>query len=65
MQVTLRIKRFNPESDEKAHFEEYQVEVEGTDVFIVDGKGVIRHQHVGNITPEDVPLLLSELEKAR
>lgn len=31
MEVTLRIKRFNPEQDQKAHFEEYNVEVEGTD----------------------------------
>ena len=35
------------------------------ETFVVDGKGVIRHQHIGNITPEDVPVLLSELEKAR
>lgn len=31
MQVTLRIKRFNPERDETPHFEEYQAEVEPTD----------------------------------
>jgi cytochrome c biogenesis protein CcmG/thiol:disulfide interchange protein DsbE len=35
------------------------------ETFVVDGRGVIRHQHVGNITPEDVPVLLTELEKAR
>lgn len=31
MEVTLRIKRFNPETDKKAHFEEYKVEVQPTD----------------------------------
>jgi len=31
MEVTLRIKRFNPETDQKAHFEEYKVEVLPTD----------------------------------
>ena len=35
------------------------------ETFVIDGKGVIRHQHVGNITLEDVPVLLAELEKAR
>lgn len=33
--------------------------------FVVDGRGVIRYQHVGPITPSDVPALLAELEKAR
>ena len=33
--------------------------------FVVDGKGIIRYQHVGPITPQDVPTLLSEVEKAR
>jgi succinate dehydrogenase / fumarate reductase iron-sulfur subunit len=31
MKVTLKIKRFNPESDEKAHWETYPVEVEPGD----------------------------------
>ena len=31
MQVTLKIQRFNPETDEKPHWAEYQVEVEPTD----------------------------------
>ncbi|RHW17060.1 DsbE family thiol:disulfide interchange protein [Sphingomonas gilva] len=35
------------------------------ETFVVDGNGVIRHQHLGNITEEDVPVLLAELEKAR
>ena len=33
--------------------------------FVVDGKGVIRFQHVGPILAGDVPTVLSELEKAR
>ena len=33
--------------------------------FIVDGQGVIRHQHIGAITPGDVPAILAEMEKAR
>jgi succinate dehydrogenase / fumarate reductase iron-sulfur subunit len=31
MQATLKIQRFNPETDEKPHWEEYPVEVEPTD----------------------------------
>jgi cytochrome c biogenesis protein CcmG/thiol:disulfide interchange protein DsbE len=33
--------------------------------FVVDGRGIIRYQHVGPIEPRDVPLILAELEKAR
>jgi len=33
--------------------------------FIVDGKGVIRFQHVGAIAAEDIPTVLAEMEKAR
>ncbi|HVL78563.1 MAG TPA: DsbE family thiol:disulfide interchange protein [Sphingomicrobium sp.] len=33
--------------------------------FVVDGKGVIRHQHVGVIDRGDIPAILAELEKAR
>ena len=33
--------------------------------FVVDGRGVIRYQHIGPIEPEHVPLILAELEKAR
>jgi cytochrome c biogenesis protein CcmG/thiol:disulfide interchange protein DsbE len=33
--------------------------------FIVDGKGVIRYQHIGAIEPSDVPMILSRLEQAR
>jgi cytochrome c biogenesis protein CcmG/thiol:disulfide interchange protein DsbE len=34
------------------------------ETFVVDGKGVIRHQHIGEIRDEDVPVLLDELRKA-
>lgn len=33
--------------------------------FIVDGEGVIRHQHIGPILPQDIPVVLREMEKAR
>ena len=33
--------------------------------FVIDGRGVIRFQHVGPLTPADLPVILAELEKAR
>ncbi|MFL6752478.1 MAG: DsbE family thiol:disulfide interchange protein [Sphingomicrobium sp.] len=33
--------------------------------FIVDGRGIIRYQHVGPIESSDVPLILAKLEQAR
>ncbi|PTQ10126.1 DsbE family thiol:disulfide interchange protein [Sphingomonas oleivorans] len=33
--------------------------------FIIDGRGVIRHQHIGDIRPEDVPAIIAALEAAR
>lgn len=33
--------------------------------FVVDGRGIIRYQHVGPIAPADVPMMLAEMEKAR
>ena len=33
--------------------------------FVVDGRGIIRYQHVGAITPQDLPTILAELEKAK
>ena len=33
--------------------------------FVVDGRGIIRHQHVGAIAAKDIPAILAELEKAR
>ncbi|MGE3747179.1 MAG: DsbE family thiol:disulfide interchange protein [Sphingomonadaceae bacterium] len=35
------------------------------ETFVVDGKGVIRYQHIGEIHAENIPELLTELEKAR
>ena len=34
------------------------------ETYVIDGKGVIRYQHLGEIRPEHVPILLRELEKA-
>ena len=33
--------------------------------FIVDGKGIIRFQHVGPIAAQDIPTVLAEIENAR
>jgi cytochrome c biogenesis protein CcmG/thiol:disulfide interchange protein DsbE len=33
--------------------------------FIVDGKGVIRYQHIGPIEASDVPMILGKMDKAR
>ena len=33
--------------------------------FIVDGKGVIRYQHLGPIETSDIPLILTRLEQAK
>jgi cytochrome c biogenesis protein CcmG/thiol:disulfide interchange protein DsbE len=33
--------------------------------FVVDGRGIIRYQHIGPIEPEDVPTLLAKLAEAR
>jgi cytochrome c biogenesis protein CcmG/thiol:disulfide interchange protein DsbE len=35
------------------------------ETFVIDGEGVIRYQHIGDIRSNDVPKLLAELEKAR
>ena len=34
------------------------------ETFVIDGKGVIRYQHIGDIREEHVPMLLDELRKA-
>lgn len=34
------------------------------ETFVVDGKGVIRYQHIGAIMPQDVPLILKKLAEA-
>ena len=33
--------------------------------FVVDGKGIIRYQHIGPIERGDVPMILQKLEQAR
>ena len=33
--------------------------------FIVDGRGIIRYQHIGAVEAADIPTILAELEKAR
>jgi cytochrome c biogenesis protein CcmG, thiol:disulfide interchange protein DsbE len=33
--------------------------------FVIDGRGIIRYQHVGEIAPADVAVILAELEKAK
>lgn len=33
--------------------------------FIIDGRGIIRYQHIGAIEPADMPMILSKLEQAR
>ena len=35
------------------------------ETFVIDGKGVIRHQHIGEIRPEDVPDLMARLKEAQ
>lgn len=33
--------------------------------FVVDGTGIIRHQHIGDIRPEHIPGILAAIEAAR
>jgi cytochrome c biogenesis protein CcmG/thiol:disulfide interchange protein DsbE len=33
--------------------------------FVIDGRGIIRYQHIGPLEPEHMPAILAELEKAR
>lgn len=35
------------------------------ETFVVDGKGIIRFQHIGEITPADVPIVLAKLNEAQ
>jgi cytochrome c biogenesis protein CcmG, thiol:disulfide interchange protein DsbE len=35
------------------------------ETFVVDARGVIRHQHIGDIRPEDVPGIVAALRSAR
>ena len=34
------------------------------ETFVIDGKGIIRHQHIGDIRVEDIPKLLEKLREA-
>ena len=34
------------------------------ETFVIDGQGVIRYQHIGEIRPEHVPMLLEKLREA-
>lgn len=49
MEVTLRIKRYNPDSDVKPVFREYQVEVESTDR-VLDALNQVKWHHDGTLT---------------
>jgi cytochrome c biogenesis protein CcmG/thiol:disulfide interchange protein DsbE len=33
--------------------------------FVIDGRGIIRHQHIGDIRADDIPEILAALDKAR
>ena len=35
------------------------------ETFVIDGKGVIRHQHIGDIRPEQIPEILNKLREAQ
>ena len=35
------------------------------ETFVVDGNGIIRHQHIGAINPQDVPAIVAAWEAAR
>jgi cytochrome c biogenesis protein CcmG, thiol:disulfide interchange protein DsbE len=35
------------------------------ETFVVDGRGIIRHQHIGDIRPENVPEILAAYEAAK
>lgn len=35
------------------------------ETFVIDSKGIIRHQHIGDIRPEDVPVILNKLREVQ
>ncbi|MDQ4086791.1 MAG: DsbE family thiol:disulfide interchange protein, partial [Pseudomonadota bacterium] len=35
------------------------------ETFVIDGRGIIRHQHIGAINPQDVPAIIEAYEAAR
>lgn len=34
------------------------------ETFVIDGRGVIRYQHIGEVRPDQVPMILAKLEEA-
>ena len=47
---------------------EIQLEIGSSGVpetFVIDGDGIIRHQHLGDVRAGDVSMLLEKLEEAR
>lgn len=34
------------------------------ETYVIDGKGVIRYQHIGEIRPDQIPLILEKLKEA-
>jgi cytochrome c biogenesis protein CcmG/thiol:disulfide interchange protein DsbE len=34
------------------------------ETFVIDGKGIIRYQHIGDIRPEEVPMMMQKLKEA-
>ena len=35
------------------------------ETFVIDGRGIIRHQHIGAINPQDVPAIAAAWQAAR
>lgn len=35
------------------------------ETFVIDGRGIIRHQHIGAIMPQDIPAILAAYEASR
>lgn len=35
------------------------------ETFVIDGKGIIRHQHIGDIRAENLPEIMAKLDEAR
>lgn len=35
------------------------------ETFVIDGRGVVRYQHIGPIEADDVPVIMSQLEQAQ
>jgi len=48
MKINLKIKRFNPETDQKSHWETYPVEVEPTDR-VLDGLHQVKWYQDGTL----------------